>query len=88
MFTNNSTEQSSSSECNTCSGSKTLRDNGRFTLFAIALIVCNMLFIVHVAFCAVFCLSVACYFVRYVYFCVLCLILVRLPPGKTHLQFN
>jgi hypothetical protein len=28
------------------------------------------------------------YFVRYLYFCVLCLFAVPLPPGKPHLQFN
>jgi hypothetical protein len=32
--------------------------------------------------CAVFCFIRLCYFVRYVYFCVLCLIVVPLPPGK------
>jgi hypothetical protein len=36
-----------------------------------------------VVLCAVFYLSVMCYFVWYVYFCVLCLIVVPLPPGKT-----
>jgi hypothetical protein len=44
--------------------------------------VCNVSFIVCVTLCAVFCLSVVCYFVWYVYFCVLCLIVVPLPLSK------
>jgi hypothetical protein len=39
-------------------------------------------FIVCVVMCAGFCLSVVCYFVGYVYSCVLCLIVVPLPEGK------
>jgi hypothetical protein len=42
----------------------------------------NVSFIDCVALCAVFYLSVVCYFVRYVYFCVSCLIVVPLPRGK------
>jgi hypothetical protein len=42
--------------------------------------VCNVSFIVRVALCAVFCLSVVCYFVCYVY---LCLVVVPLLQGKT-----
>jgi hypothetical protein len=38
--------------------------------------------IVCVVLCAVFCLSAVWCFVWYVYFCVLCLIVVALPPGK------
>jgi hypothetical protein len=44
--------------------------------------VCNVSFMVCLALCAVFCLSVVCYFVLYVCFCVLCLILVPMPKGK------
>jgi hypothetical protein len=43
--------------------------------------VCSVSFIVCVVLCAVFCLSVVCYFVMCV-ICVLCLIVVPLPPGK------
>jgi hypothetical protein len=50
--------------------------------FGVAFAVCNVSFIVCVALCAVFRLSVVCYFVQYVYFCVLCLIAVPLSPGK------
>jgi hypothetical protein len=39
---------------------------------------CPLLFVY-----AVFCLSVVCYFMCYVYLCVLCLIEVPLSPGKT-----
>jgi hypothetical protein len=46
---------------------------------------CDVSFIVSVALCVVFCLNVVCYFVRYVYFCVLCLIVVPLPPCKNPL---
>jgi hypothetical protein len=42
-------------------------------------IVCSVSLIVCVVLCAVFCLRVICYFVR----CVLCLIVVPLPPDKT-----
>jgi hypothetical protein len=50
----------------------------------VVFIVCNVSFIVCVALlCAVFYLSVMWYFVWYVYFRVLCLIGVPLPPGKT-----
>jgi hypothetical protein len=38
--------------------------------------------------CAVFCLSVVCYFVWYVYFCVLCLIVVPLPPDKNPFEVH
>jgi hypothetical protein len=48
----------------------------------------NVSCIVRVALCAVFYLNVVCYLMRYMYFCVLCLIVVPLPPVKTHLQFN
>jgi hypothetical protein len=43
-----------------------------------------------VASCDVFCLCVVCYFVGYVYPCVLCLAVVPLPPGTTlfALQLN
>jgi hypothetical protein len=41
----------------------------------------------YVASCAVFCLIVMCYFVLHVYFRVFCLV-VPLPPGKPHFQFN
>jgi hypothetical protein len=40
--------------------------------------VCCVSFIVCVVLCDVFCLRVVCYFVG----CVLCLIVVPLPPGK------
>jgi uncharacterized protein YqhQ len=50
-------------------------------------IVCSVSFIVSVVLCAVFCLSVVCYFVLSVLF-VCCLIIVPLPPGKTYLQFK
>jgi hypothetical protein len=43
--------------------------------------VCSVPFIVCLVLCAVFCLSVVCYFVRCVLF-VLCLIVLSLPPGK------
>jgi hypothetical protein len=39
------------------------RDSLTFFLFGVAFIVCNVSFIVCVALCAVFCLSVVCYFV-------------------------
>jgi hypothetical protein len=48
----------------------------------------NVSFIVRLALCAVLCLSAVCFFVWYVYFCVLCLIVVPLPQSKTHFQFN
>jgi hypothetical protein len=51
-------------------------------LFCVVFIVCNVSFVVCVALCAVICLSVVCYFVWYVYFGMLCLIVVPLPPGK------
>jgi hypothetical protein len=51
-------------------------------LFRVVFIACNVSFIVCVSLCVVFCLSVLCYFVWYVYFCVLCFIVVPLPPGK------
>jgi hypothetical protein len=54
----------------------------------VVFILCNITFIVCVGLCAVFCLSVVYYFVWYVYFCVLCHIVVPLPPGKTHSQFQ
>jgi hypothetical protein len=44
---------------------------------------CNVSFIVHPASCAVFCLSIVCYLVWYVYSCTLYLTVVPLPPGKT-----
>jgi hypothetical protein len=47
----------------------------------ITLIVCNVSLIVCVALCAVFCLRVVCYLCD-VYFCVLCLFVVTLPPGS------
>jgi hypothetical protein len=56
----------SSNECSSC----------------VSFIAYNVSFIVGVALCAAFCLSVVCYFVWYVYFCVLCLTVVPLPPGK------
>jgi hypothetical protein len=45
--------------------------------------VCNVSFIVCVALCAVFGVSIVCYFVWYVYYCVLCLTVVTLPLGET-----
>jgi hypothetical protein len=56
----------------------------------ISLFVCNVSFIVCVALCTVFCLSVVCHFVRYVYFSVLRLIVVPQPPGENRfaVQFN
>jgi hypothetical protein len=51
-------------------------------LFCFVFIVCNVHFIVCVDLCAVFCLRMVCYFVRCVYFCLLCLIVVPLPPGR------
>jgi hypothetical protein len=47
----------------------------------IVFIVCSVSFIVCVVLCVVFCLRVVCYFVWCV-ICVLCLIVVALPPGK------
>jgi hypothetical protein len=44
--------------------------------------VCNVSFVVCIALCAVFCLNVVSYFMWYAYFCVFCLIVVLLPPGK------
>jgi hypothetical protein len=46
------------------------------------------LLLVCVALCAVFCLSVAWCFLRYVYFCLLCLIVVSLQPCKNQFAFN
>jgi hypothetical protein len=54
-----------------------------FTFFCVVFIVCNVSFIVYVALCVMFCLSMVCYFVWYVYFYVLSHIVVPLPPGKT-----
>jgi hypothetical protein len=51
-------------------------------------IYCNVSFILCVALFAVFSLSVVNHFMSYVSFCMLCLIVVPPPPGKTHLQFN
>jgi hypothetical protein len=45
--------------------------------------VCNVSFNFCVASYDVFCLRVMCYFVWYVYFCVLCLFSLSLPPGKS-----
>jgi hypothetical protein len=42
-------------------------------------VLCHSLFVWHCVLCF---LSVVCYFVRCVYFCVLCLIAVSLPLGK------
>jgi hypothetical protein len=50
--------------------------------FLVVSIAYNVSFIICLALCAVFCLSVMCYFLWYVYFCVLYLIVVPLPPGK------
>jgi hypothetical protein len=54
-------------------------------IFCGVFIVCNLSFIVCVALCAVFYLSVVCYIVCYVNNCVLCLIAVPLSPGKISL---
>jgi hypothetical protein len=51
-------------------------------LVCVVFIVCNVSLIVCVALCAVFCLSLICYFLLYVYFCVLCPIVGPIPPGK------
>jgi hypothetical protein len=59
-----------------------------FTFFYVVFIVCNASFIVCLPLWAVFCLSVVCYIVWYVYFCVLRLIVVPLPPGKTPLAIQ
>jgi hypothetical protein len=63
-----------------------------FTCLCVVFIVCNMSFIVFIALCAVFCLSIVCNFVRYAYFCVLCLIVLPLRPAKipfaVHLNNN
>jgi hypothetical protein len=60
--------------------------------FCVVFIVHNVSFIVCVALCPVFCLSVVCYFVRYVYFCVSRLLVVPVPQGKppfaVHLNNN
>jgi hypothetical protein len=51
-------------------------------------IVCNVSFIVRVALCAVFCLSVVCYSTCYVKVCVFCLIAVTMPLGKNQVAFQ
>jgi hypothetical protein len=56
--------------------------NSFIIIFLRCIHVCNVSFIICVALCAVFCLSLLYYFVLYVYFCVFCLIVVPLLPGK------
>jgi hypothetical protein len=63
-----------------CASTACYRDS--FTFYLVAFIVYSVSFIVCVALCAVFYFSVVCYFVWYVYFSVLCLIVVPLPSGK------
>jgi hypothetical protein len=53
-----------------------------FIFFGLVFIKCDASFIVCVALGAVVSLSVFSYFVWLVYFCVLCLVVIPLPPGK------
>jgi hypothetical protein len=58
--------------------------------FCVAFITCNVSFIICLAFCAVICLIVLCYFGKFEYSCVVCLIVVPMPPDKNSIagQWN
>jgi hypothetical protein len=59
-----------SRQCVILNISQTYRPPRPVTLFLILFIVCNVAFIICVALRAVFCLRTVCYFVWYVYLCV------------------